>query len=111
MWSRRLFPLWFFGLLAAALIGRSMALFVLWLILAAGYAVSLVLHPRARCTHCAGTGELKGRIYGWAHRRCPRCQGGRIVRRGATAIGLPHVRQQARQIRQARENTTTRQRW
>ena len=111
MWSRRLFPVWFFGLLAAALIGRSMALFALWLILAGGYVVSLVLHPRARCTHCGGTGELKGRIWGWAFRRCPQCQGGRIVRRGAAALGLPHVQQQARQQRAVRRGTSIWQRW
>ena len=111
MWTRRIFPIWFFGLLIAAIIGHSLALGAIWLVLTAGYVVSVVIHPRARCAHCNGTGELRGSLYPWTFRRCPQCQGGRIIRRGATAIGLPHVRQQARQIRQARENTTTRQRW
>jgi hypothetical protein len=111
MWSRRAFPVWFFGGLAVALIGHSMALFVLWLILAAGYVISLVIHPRARCLHCDGTGELRGRVYRWTFRRCPRCQGGRIVRHGARWFGLPHVRRQIGQNQQVRDNTTIPQRW
>lgn len=111
MWSRRTFPLWFFGLLVVAIVAHSLALAAVWGVLMVGYGISVLVHPRARCLHCSGTGELRGSLFTWAHRRCPQCQGGRIIRRGATAIGLPHVRQQARTQRQARENTSTRQRW
>lgn len=111
MWSRRLFPLWFFGLLAVAILGRSFAIGAIWAVLGVGYLISLLIHPRIRCTHCSGTGELRGRIYPWAFRRCPQCAGGRTIRRGATVVGLPHVKQQAQAQKQARQNTTTRQRW
>jgi hypothetical protein len=111
MWSRRAFPIWFFGLPIVAIIGHSLALGAVWLVLAAGYVISVVIHPRSRCAHCSGTGELRGSIFRWTFRRCPRCQSGRIIRRGATVMGLPHVRQQAGQIRQQRENTSIRQRW
>jgi hypothetical protein len=101
----------FFGLLIVVIIGHSLALAAVWGILMLGYAVSVLIHPRVRCLHCSGTGELRGSIFPWTFRRCPRCQGGRIIRRGATAIGLPHVRQQAQTQRTARQNTKIRQRW
>ena len=110
MWNRRTFPFITLGLLVVAIIGHSVALGVIWLIVMAGYAMSLLFHPRARCTHCSGTGELRGGIYSWSFRRCPRCQGGRIIRRGATVFGLSHVKAQAQAQKRARENTTTRQR-
>ena len=101
MWNRRLFPLWFFALLIAAI----------WGLLTVGYVVSVVIHPRTRCTHCGGSGELRGSIFPWTFRRCPQCAGGRTIRRGAAVIGLPHVKAQARQQRETRQNTRTRQRW
>jgi len=111
MWTRRTFPIWFFGLLVVAIIGHSATIGVIWLVVTAGYVLSVVIHPRARCLHCSGTGELRGSLMPWTFRRCPQCQGGRIVRRGAASIGLPHVRAQARAQRETRRNTTTRQRW
>jgi hypothetical protein len=109
--TRRTFPVFFFGLLVVAIIARSLAIGIIWAVLMLGYAVSLLIHPRSRCTHCNGTGELRGSIFNWTFRRCPQCQGGRIIRWGATVIGLSHVKDQARAQRTARENTKTRQRW
>lgn len=111
MWSRRAFPLWFAGLFVVAILGHSLIIGAIWAVLGVGYVISLVIHGRSRCLHCNGTGELRGSVFTWAHRRCPRCQGGRIIRWGAGSVGLPHVRQQAQTARQARQNTTTRQRW
>jgi hypothetical protein len=111
VWSRRLFPVWFFGLLILSIGGHSAGLFVIWLVLAGGYLVSVVVHPRARCLHCKGTGELRGSIFTWSFRRCAQCQGGRIIRWGASMFGLQHVRRQARAVQRAQENTTARQRW
>ena len=101
----------FFALLIVAVVGHSVAIGAIWLAVTVGYAVSLVIHPRARCLRCDGTGELKGGIYGWAHRRCPHCQGGRIVRWGARFWGLGHVRGQARQNRQHAAATRRHERW
>lgn len=109
--TRRSFPVIFFGLLVVAIVAHSVVIGVIWLVLMLGYVVSVLIHPRSRCTHCNGTGELRGSIFTWTFRRCGQCQGGRIIRRGATSIGLPHVRQQAGAQRRARENTSTRQRW
>ena len=111
MWNRRLFPLWFFGLLVVAIIAHSLAIGVIWLVLMAGYLVSVMIHPRVRCLHCSGTGELRGAIFPWTFRRCPQCAGGRIVRRGAGVVGLPQVRDQARAFRETRRNTRFWQRW
>ena len=111
MWNRRSFPVITIGLLIVAIVGQSLALAAVWGIVMLGYVISLVIHPRIRCLHCSGTGELRGRLYPWAFRRCPRCAGGRTIRRGATVIGLPHVKAQAQAQRTARENTKTRQRW
>ena len=60
MWSRRLFPFWFFGLLVVAIIGHSLAIGFIWGVVMAGYVMSVVIHSRTRCTHCNGTGELRG---------------------------------------------------
>ena len=109
--TRRSFPVIFFGLLVVAIVAHSLVIGAVWLVLMLGYAVSVLIHPRSRCTHCNGTGELRGSIFTWTFRRCPQCQGGRTIRRGATVLGLPHVRQQAEAQRRARENTSTRQRW
>ena len=111
MWSRRTFPFIFWGLWAATVIGRSGALFLIAGLVTVSYIVSLVVHPRARCLRCDGTGELKGSVYGWAHRRCPDCQGGRIIRWGARRLGLGHVRGQARQNRAHAAATRRHERW
>ena len=111
MWTRRTFPLIFWGLWAAAIIGGSGALVLIAALLTAGYGVSLVIHPRARCLRCDGTGEVRGSIYGWTHRRCPHCQGGRIIRLGARVFGLGHVRGQARQNRAHAAATRRHERW
>jgi hypothetical protein len=109
--TRRSFPVIFFGLLVVAIVAHSVVIGAIWLVLMLGYAVSLLIHPRSRCTHCNGTGELRGSLFTWTFRRCGQCQGGRIIRRGATVMGLSHVKDQARAQRTARENTKTRQRW
>ena len=98
MWSRRTFPFIFWGLWAATVIGRSGALLLIAALVTVSYIVSLVIHPRARCLRCDGTGEAAGTVYGWAHRRCPQ-----LPRAGSSASGPPaglgHVRGQARQNR------------
>ena len=111
MWTRRTFPFIFWGLWAAAIIGGSGPLVLIAALLTAGYGVSLVIHPRARCLRCDGTGEVRGGIYGWTFRRCPHCQGGRIIRWGARFFGLGHVRGQARQNRAHTASTRRRERW
>jgi hypothetical protein len=111
VWSRYSFPVIFFGLWYLAIASGSLAVIAGAVALTAGYGISLIIHPRARHRACGGTGELRGRIFTWSHRRCPDCQGGRIIRAGASVAGLPHVRQQARAQQRAQQSTTARQRW
>jgi hypothetical protein len=111
VWSRRAFPVIFWGLWIAAIAAGSGALFVIAGLLTVGYGVSVAIHPRARCLRCNGTGEKRGGVFTWTFRRCPHCQGGRIVRRGAGVGGPAHVRNQYRQIKQQAASTRNRQRW
>jgi len=75
---------------------------VLGLVLAAtglfiAYLASLRLHPRIRHTgfrSCHGSGERRGAIFTWTFRKCPGCNGGRLIRRGAGAWGAGHIREE-----------------
>lgn len=78
------------------------------------YVLSLLLSPRARHTGfrgCNGTGELHGFLFRHAHRKCPRCQSGRIIRFGARFAGLSHVRSEAATTRAARAAARDEHRW
>jgi len=58
------------------------------------YVISLRLHPRMRHGRCKGTGEIRGSVFTWSHRKCPGkvCQGGRQIRWGAGLWGAGHIR-------------------
>ena len=79
------------GLLLAAL-----GLFV-------SYFLSLRFHPRTRHWRCNGTGEARGSVFTWTHRKCPGCQGGRIVRLGAGHMGASHIQGEYQRGKQARQ--------
>jgi len=57
------------------------------------YVGSLRLHPRMRHGRCKGTGEVRGAVFTWTHRKCPGtvCQGGRQIRWGAGHFGAGHI--------------------
>ena len=70
------------------------------------YFASLRFSPRSRHTGfrgCGGTGEIHGWLFRHAHRRCPRCQGGRIVRLGAGHFGADHIQREYVRGREARK--------
>jgi hypothetical protein len=98
---------WLFGWVA----GRALGVLVASAILFVPYLISLWLHPRTRHSACKGTGERRGGIFGWTHRRCPDCQSGRIIRFGAGYMGSPSIRSQAQRNRQAAASTKNRERW
>ena len=80
----------------------------------AAYYISLRVHPRTRHTGwrgCGGTGEHKGVVFGWGHRKCPGCQSGRLVRRGAGQWGAPRVQQEYRKGKAARKKAKQENRW
>jgi DnaJ-class molecular chaperone len=65
-----------------------LTLVVLAVLVAAGYAVSVRLHPFRKCRWCAGTGKHFGAIYAHAHRPCRHCGGvGRKLRYGIRGRG------------------------
>lgn len=51
------------------------ALMILAIIVAAGYLVSLRIHPLKRCRTCKMTGRHFGAVYPYAYRRCRTCGG------------------------------------
>ena len=60
-------------------------------LVAIGYVISLRLHPFTRCPACKGLrtpGRPHGSIYGYAHRRCRRCNGTNRQERLGTRLGL-----------------------
>jgi DnaJ-class molecular chaperone len=54
---------------------RMSALVILVIIAAAGYFVSLRIHPLKRCRTCRMQGRHFGSVYGYAYRRCRTCGG------------------------------------
>jgi DnaJ-class molecular chaperone len=65
-----------------------MGLLVLIAVLAAaGYLISLRLHPWRRCKPCGGTGRAFGSVFKSSHRLCGSCGGnGRRARLGVNLI-------------------------
>jgi DnaJ-class molecular chaperone len=50
-------------------------LITLGIIVAAGYFISLRIHPLTTCKLCNGGGRHFGSVYTYAHRRCRKCGG------------------------------------
>lgn len=78
------------------------------------YLASLGFSPRTRHTGfrgCGGTGEIHGRLFRHAHRRCPGCQGGRIIRYGAGHFGTQHIQAEYAKGKTARKKAKAENRW
>jgi DnaJ-class molecular chaperone len=59
-------------------------LVMIGLVAAAGYVVSLRIHPLTKCRVCRMSGRHFGSLYGYGYRRCRKCGGtGRKDRLGA----------------------------
>jgi len=96
-----------FGFIAGRILGLILA--AIGLLIA--YFLSLRVHPRMRHGSCNGTGEHRGAVFTWVHRKCPGCQGGRIVRWGAGRWGAEHIRTEASRGREARAAAREANRW
>jgi len=77
------------------------------------YLASLRLHPRMRHGKCKGTGEVRGSVFTWTHRKCPGtvCQGGRQIRWGAGLWGAEHIRSERARAREAKTAAKDGNRW
>ncbi len=89
-------------LVAGFLLGHVLGLVLAVIGLVVIYLVSVRVHPRMRHRSCNGTGEHRGAVFTWTHRKCPRCNGGRLVRWGAGQFGADHVRNEYRSAKDAR---------
>ncbi len=101
--SRSRFPWILAGILLVSLAAWGVTGLVLAALgLSAAWYASLRLHPRIRHRACRGTGEVRGSVFTWTFRKCPRCSGGRLIRWGAGQWGAPHIRAENARGRQAR---------
>jgi len=50
-------------------------LIVIVIVAAAGYYVSLRIHPFTKCKECNGGGKHAGSLFSYAHRKCRKCGG------------------------------------
>jgi hypothetical protein len=89
----------------------GLALAALGLIIA--YGISLWIHPRMRHGRCKGTGEVRGAVFTWTHRKCPGkvCQSGRQIRWGARHWGAGHIQREAARAMQAKSAAKANNRW
>ena len=78
---------------------------------AVAYGTSLRLHPRMRHGRCNGTGEHRGAVFTWVHRKCPGCQGGRIIRYGAGHFGAGPIQSEYAKAKAARAKAKAEHRW
>jgi hypothetical protein len=70
------------------------------------YLLSLRIHPRIRHTgwrSCNGSGEHRGAIFTWTFRKCPGCNGGRLIRLGAGHMGAEHIQNEYQKGKRARQ--------
>lgn len=98
------------GYVLASLPGLVITAIVLFVV----YLISLRVHPRIRHTgwrSCAGTGEHRGAVFTWTHRRCPGCNGGRLIRRGAGIWGAEHIRHEYARTKAARATARSNGTW
>ncbi len=107
--SRSRFPWILAGILLFSLAAWGVTGLVLAALgLSAAYGASLRLHPRIRHRACRGTGEVRGSVFTWTFRKCPRCSSGRLIRWGAGQWGAPHIRAENARGRQARARARAR---
>jgi|GEM_PF-1569519 DnaJ-class molecular chaperone len=80
-------------------------------LLVAGYAVSLAVHPFRACRGCKGTGRHQGTLFTYSHRQCTSCGGqGRHRRLGTVLISRRRSVWAERSAANARDNRWNRPR-
>ena len=108
------FPWLLVGILVVGYAGwHLLGLVLAALGLGVAYFASLRLHPRMRHSRCKGTGEVRGSVFTWTHRKCPGtvCQGGRQIRWGAGLWGADHIKAERARARSAKLTAKADNRW
>ena len=108
------FPFILIGILILGFaVGNVLGLILASLGLGVAYLASLRLHPRMRHGRCNGSGEVRGSVFTWTHRKCPGtvCQGGRQIRWGAGLWGADHIKAERARAREARAAAKQSNRW
>ena len=97
------------GLAAGGIIGLILAMLGTGI----AYGISLWIHPRMRHGRCKGTGEVRGSVFTWTHRKCPGtvCQGGRQIRWGAGHFGASHIQGEYTRAKAAKTAAKDGNRW
>jgi hypothetical protein len=98
-------------LVVGYVLGHTVGLILAALGLFVVYLASLRVHPRIRHRACGGTGEHRGSVFTWTHRKCPGCNGGRLVRRGAAVWGAEHIRNEYKRTKEARKTARQNSTW
>jgi hypothetical protein len=113
--QKRHFPWILLGILVAgyavaSIVGLVLAAIGLFIV----YLASLRVHPRIRHTGwrgCGGSGEHRGAVFTWTFRKCPGCNGGRLIRRGAGTWGAQHIRREHASTKAARARARSEHVW
>lgn len=82
--------------------------------LGVAYLATIRIHPRVRHTgfrSCGGSGEHRGAIFSWRFRKCPRCNGGRLISWGAGHLGAGHIQTEYAKGREARKTAKKNHAW
>jgi hypothetical protein len=75
------------------------------------YLLWCVLSPRTRHSRCNGSGEIRSRVFPWAHRRCRTCANGRVIRLGTRIIGPGYAKREHAAMVAARRTARQESRW
>lgn len=109
--QRRHYPWILITIVLAAFASGILTGVLVSVILIVIYLLSLRVHPRTRHGRCNGTGEHRGVVFTWVHRKCPGCYSGRIIRWGAGRWGSGHIKREYKIAGQARRAARTAHRW
>ena len=105
------------GLVIATAAKGFAGFFVAAVVVGVPYYISLFIHPRTRHTGlgglwgCKGTGEHRGGLLRWGHRKCGKCDSGRLVRTGAGYFGSQQVQDEYQRRKKARKRARQEHKW
>ena len=75
------------------------------------YLLWCTLSPRTRHGRCNGTGEIRSRLFPWAHRHCRTCANGRVIRLGTRIVGPGYAKREHAAMAAARRSARQQGTW